>query len=162
MASIPSSSLSKPIISSKTCLVGSSRLAALAQQLRLYKHPPTFDDEEEERLEGSADKVVSQVGFVESATQVKSERFKPKRAAVLICLFEGEGGDLRVILTKRSSGLSTHSGLWHFPEYNWRIGCDVCIHVDDCLFYWISCEIIEVGCDHIYKVWFFGYMMIIQ
>ncbi|XP_017231888.1 nudix hydrolase 15, mitochondrial [Daucus carota subsp. sativus] len=110
MASMPSSSLSKPIISSKTCLVGSSRLAALAQQLRLYKHPPTFDDEEEERLEGSADKVVSQVGFVESATQVKSERFKPKRAAVLICLFEGEGGDLRVILTKRSSGLSTHSG----------------------------------------------------
>lgn len=94
--------------------MGSSRLAALAQQLRLYKHPPTFDDEEEERIEKSGDKVVSQVGFVESATSVKSEKFRPKRAAVLICLFEGECGDLRVILTKRSAGLSTHSGLWHF------------------------------------------------
>ncbi|KOM53709.1 hypothetical protein LR48_Vigan09g236800 [Vigna angularis] len=34
-----------------------------------------------------------------------------KRAAVLICLFEGGDGSLRVILTKRSSSLSTHSGL---------------------------------------------------
>ncbi|XP_052735673.1 nudix hydrolase 15, mitochondrial isoform X4 [Vigna angularis] len=33
-----------------------------------------------------------------------------KRAAVLICLFEGGDGSLRVILTKRSSSLSTHSG----------------------------------------------------
>ncbi|BAT87154.1 hypothetical protein VIGAN_05049600 [Vigna angularis var. angularis] len=32
-----------------------------------------------------------------------------KRAAVLICLFEGGDGSLRVILTKRSSSLSTHS-----------------------------------------------------
>lgn len=32
------------------------------------------------------------------------------RAAVLICLFEGEKGDLRVILTKRSSNMSSHSG----------------------------------------------------
>ncbi|XP_074359243.1 nudix hydrolase 22, chloroplastic-like [Apium graveolens] len=110
MSSIPSPSLSKTLTDPKSCLMGSSRLAALAQQLRLYKHPPTFDDEEEERIEKSGDKVVSQVGFVESATPVKSEKFRPKRAAVLICLFEGECGDLRVILTKRSSGLSTHSG----------------------------------------------------
>ncbi|KAF4398247.1 hypothetical protein G4B88_009863 [Cannabis sativa] len=34
----------------------------------------------------------------------------PKRAAVLVCIFQGDGGDLRVILTKRSSNLSTHSG----------------------------------------------------
>ncbi|XP_062095868.1 nudix hydrolase 15, mitochondrial-like [Humulus lupulus] len=34
----------------------------------------------------------------------------PKKAAVLVCIFEGDGGDLRVILTKRSSNLSTHSG----------------------------------------------------
>ena len=32
------------------------------------------------------------------------------RAAVLICIFEGKDGDLRVILTKRSSTLSSHSG----------------------------------------------------
>ncbi|EPS65445.1 nudix hydrolase 15, mitochondrial, partial [Genlisea aurea] len=39
-----------------------------------------------------------------------------KRAAVLICLFEGEeDGEIRVILTKRSSNLSTHSGEVSLP-----------------------------------------------
>ncbi|XP_057740713.1 nudix hydrolase 15, mitochondrial isoform X1 [Arachis stenosperma] len=33
-----------------------------------------------------------------------------KRAAVLICLFEGSDGNLRVILTLRASSLSRHSG----------------------------------------------------
>ena len=58
------------------------------------------------------------MGFVESATPIaqQSERFRPKRAAVLICLFEGDGGDLRVVLTKRSSRLSTHSG-WGKCKY---------------------------------------------
>lgn len=92
----------------------SERLTTLARQLRLYKPPPTFDqtDDEEQRVEESGGKVVSLVGFVESATPIASrpETFKPKRAAVLICLFEGDAGDLRVILTKRSSKLSTHSG----------------------------------------------------
>lgn len=93
---------------------------ALAQQLRLYKPPPTFDDtdtEEEQRVQESAGKVVSQVGFAESSTPIdtQSERFRPKRAAVLICLFEGNDGDLRVILTKRSSTLSTHSGEVSLP-----------------------------------------------
>ncbi|KAL0717391.1 hypothetical protein Bca4012_066713 [Brassica carinata] len=45
----------------------------------------------------SAWKVVSQVGFQESMTPVPKdpERFRPKRAAVLICIFEGDEGDLR-------------------------------------------------------------------
>jgi len=38
------------------------------------------------------------------------ELFRPRRAAVLVCLFQGAAGELRVILTKRSSSLSTHSG----------------------------------------------------
>ncbi|XP_045804240.1 nudix hydrolase 11-like [Trifolium pratense] len=33
-----------------------------------------------------------------------------KKAAVLICLFEGQDGNLRVILTQRASSLSTHAG----------------------------------------------------
>ncbi|KAG2685252.1 hypothetical protein I3760_10G116800 [Carya illinoinensis] len=45
----------------------------------------------------------------------KSERFRPKRAAVLVCLFEGDAGDLGVILTKRFSKLSTHSGEVSLP-----------------------------------------------
>ncbi|CAK9321082.1 unnamed protein product [Citrullus colocynthis] len=90
----------------------SKRLVALAQQLRLYKPPLLLDDIEEPSSEESNGKVVSQVGFPESATPISRdpERFRPKRAAVLICLFEGNDGDLRVILTKRSSRLSTHSG----------------------------------------------------
>lgn len=90
----------------------SQRLSSLAQQLRLYKPPPE-DEEEEQRIEDSAGKVVSQVGFVESVTsmaQQPAERFTPKRAAVLVCLFEGDDAEFRVILTKRSSKLSTHSG----------------------------------------------------
>lgn len=94
---------------------GLSRLAVLAQQLRLYKPPPSppglhGDDD--------GDKGVSQVGFPESVTSVGNEKFSPNRAAVLICLFEGKNDDgdgLRVILTKRSSGLSTHSGEVSLP-----------------------------------------------
>ncbi|XXG61494.1 hypothetical protein AAC387_Pa05g0092 [Persea americana] len=94
---------------------GSQRLRALAQQLRLYKPPPSppssDDDEEEEKRQESARKVVSQLGFAESAAPIPNPpKFTPKRAAVLICLFEGDAGDLRVILTKRSRNLSTHSG----------------------------------------------------
>lgn len=97
--------------------VGLSRkLTVLAQQLRLYTPPPPSDDddddddEEGQRIEESAGKVVSQVGFAESATQQPAEKFRPKRAAVLVCLFEGDDGEFRVILTKRSARLSTHSG----------------------------------------------------
>lgn len=107
-------SLSKLIVMDSSSS-GSQRLVALAQQLRLYKPPPTFEDMEEQSLEESGGKVVSQVGFAESATPIAQQdpqRIRPmtKKAAVLVCLFEGDAGDLRVILTKRSSRLSTHSG----------------------------------------------------
>ncbi|XP_024160084.1 nudix hydrolase 15, mitochondrial isoform X3 [Rosa chinensis] len=73
----------------------SPRLLALTHQLRLYKPPPLSwdDDSEEQRIEETAGKVVSQVGFAESKTPIgrDPETFRPKRAAVLICLFEGDG-----------------------------------------------------------------------
>lgn len=56
----------------------------LVQRLRLYKPKPVSDE-----------------------TQFQ---FSEKRAAVLVCIFQGNNGDLRVILTKRSSSLSSHSG----------------------------------------------------
>lgn len=97
----------------------SRRLLSLVQQLRLYRPPPEDDhDEEEQRIEDSVGKVVSQVGFAESVTamtQQPTQRFTPKRAAVLVCLFEGDDGEFRVILTKRSSRLSTHSGEVSLP-----------------------------------------------
>lgn len=103
---------SSTVASSKT-----QRLVALAQQLRLYKPPPPFDEMEEQQIQETAGKVVSQVGFQESVTPIVKdpERFRPKKAAVLICLFEGDAGDLRVILTKRSSRMSTHSGEISLP-----------------------------------------------
>ncbi|KAJ0735295.1 hypothetical protein HanPI659440_Chr11g0430531 [Helianthus annuus] len=72
----------------------SSRLAILAQQLRLYKPPDSDTDKVDQPPE-------------------KLQNPNPNnRAAVLICLFHGHNyGDdsLRVILTKRSSDLSAHS-----------------------------------------------------
>ncbi|CAN6444230.1 unnamed protein product [Victoria cruziana] len=38
-----------------------------------------------------------------------------RRAAVLVCLFEGHDGELRVILTKRSANLSSHPGEVSLP-----------------------------------------------
>ncbi|XP_045832986.1 nudix hydrolase 15, mitochondrial-like [Trifolium pratense] len=103
--------------SSNAIIGGSERLLALAHHLRLYKPPPPFaEDILEQSIEENGGKVVSQLGFPESATTIQNpEKFSPKKAAVLICLFEGDAGDLRVILTKRSSKLSTHSGEVSLP-----------------------------------------------
>ncbi|KAJ0946603.1 putative NUDIX hydrolase domain-containing protein [Helianthus annuus] len=74
------------------------RLAGLAQQLRIYKVPVAADDDDDD------------------AVGQPSEGFRPKKAVVLICLFEQNNNEgIRVILTKRSSRLSTHSGEVAFP-----------------------------------------------
>ncbi|KAK4787947.1 hypothetical protein SAY86_019266 [Trapa natans] len=100
----------------------SQRFLALTQQLRLYKPPASFDDFEEQQIEEASGDVVSQVRIPESRTPISKDinRFRPKRAAVLICLFEGDAGDLRVILTKRSSTLSTHPGEVALPGGKWE------------------------------------------
>ncbi|KAG2683899.1 hypothetical protein I3760_10G055700 [Carya illinoinensis] len=110
--SVPAIDPLSKLMDASSSFGGSRRLAALAQQLRLYKAPPTLEDINEQCLEETAEKVVSQVGFPESTTPIAQdpESFRPKRAAVLVCLFEGDAGDLRVVLTKRSARLSTHSG----------------------------------------------------
>ncbi|XP_044957171.1 nudix hydrolase 15, mitochondrial-like isoform X2 [Hordeum vulgare subsp. vulgare] len=46
-----------------------------------------------------------------AATPAAANLFQPRRAAVLVCLFQDAAGELRVLLTKRASSLSTHSGL---------------------------------------------------
>ncbi|KAK1284887.1 hypothetical protein QJS10_CPB20g01961 [Acorus calamus] len=106
----------------------SDRLRRLAQQLRLYKPPPSppssSDDESDgvsaaAAIGGGGNRSIPGMGVPESAattiTRSKVTRFRPKRAAVLICLYEGESGEFRVILTKRSSNLSTHSGEVSLP-----------------------------------------------
>ncbi|KAL6991171.1 hypothetical protein U1Q18_009290 [Sarracenia purpurea var. burkii] len=103
----------------------SQRLTDLAQQLRLFKPlcPPAAADNhrtEDPTAQAIAGKLVRRQDPAAmnagSATNPIAKlpdqrtRSAAKRAAVLICLFEDEKGDLRVILTKRSSTLSTHSG----------------------------------------------------
>jgi hypothetical protein len=43
-----------------------------------------------------------------------------RRASVLVGLFEGAAGELRVILTRRAGRLSSHSGL-HFCPSLWQL-----------------------------------------
>ncbi|KAI4371027.1 hypothetical protein MLD38_019304 [Melastoma candidum] len=100
-----------------------NKLLALAYQLRLREpRPESIGDEEVEQSGGR--NVVSRAGSAESALKVATSslkggggeaRFRPKRAAVLVCLFEGEEGEFRVILTKRASRLSIHSGEVSLP-----------------------------------------------
>lgn len=68
------------------------RLETLAQELRVYKEKQY----EIPRSEGEP-------------TSQDANLSLTKRAAVLVCIFEGDDGDLRVILTKRSSTLSLNS-----------------------------------------------------
>ncbi|KAI9197588.1 hypothetical protein LWI28_001191 [Acer negundo] len=69
---------------------GSETLKTLARQLGLHKQKQKQNHE---------------------IPKTRSTSSTNKRAAVLVCIFQGEvAGDLRVILTKRSSTLSSHSG----------------------------------------------------
>lgn len=92
----------------------------LSQQLRLYKPPQsgTLDDDNINKGEETQGVSNSQLGFYPKSNNTNFNN--RNRAAVLVCLFQGRTSDendddLRVILTKRSSGLSTHSGIL-FPS----------------------------------------------
>ncbi|KAA8515161.1 hypothetical protein F0562_018339 [Nyssa sinensis] len=101
----------------------SQRLMNLAQQLRRYKPLSQINgtdnqnSTEDPRVQVNAGEVVPQQLCLkaESVTNPIAKRLIPNRAAVLICLFEDDKGDLRVILTKRSSTLSSHSGEVSLP-----------------------------------------------
>ncbi|XP_024521645.1 nudix hydrolase 22, chloroplastic isoform X2 [Selaginella moellendorffii] len=54
-------------------------------------------------------RAVEQLRLYKAAELLIDDQIAPKRAAVLICLFEA-AGEIRVILTKRAVSLSTHSG----------------------------------------------------
>ena len=68
------------------------RLESLAQQFRLHKPSP--------------------IPVPDGTNSTQQTLGSNKRAAVLVCLFQDPYGDLRVILTKRASNLSTHSGTY--------------------------------------------------
>ncbi|WOL08261.1 nudix hydrolase 15, mitochondrial-like isoform X1 [Canna indica] len=102
---------------------GGYRLQVIAQQLRLYHPAPGYSSSSPADADGD-DAVLDDRGKVfstmalphSSASAVLLRRPPdPKPAAVLICLFEDDSGDLRVLLTKRSSNLSSHSGEVSLP-----------------------------------------------
>ncbi|CAI9760166.1 unnamed protein product [Fraxinus pennsylvanica] len=89
----------------------SQKLRILAERLRNYKSDPTFDTiNDKTPTNPRIQDPIQTSESVNNPYAIPSERIETNRAAVLICLFEGEKGDLRVILTKRSSTLSSHSG----------------------------------------------------
>ncbi|XP_050384610.1 nudix hydrolase 15, mitochondrial-like [Argentina anserina] len=77
--------------------LGSENFQRLAKQLQCYR-PPKLIDEMEENIEH---------GITEEPSCVT---IRERRAAVLICIFEGPEGELRVILTRRSMNLASHPG----------------------------------------------------
>ncbi|GJN16436.1 hypothetical protein PR202_gb03424 [Eleusine coracana subsp. coracana] len=72
-------------------------MEALIRRLRLHRPGPSPYDP-------------SPAVTPSTAASAAAELFRPRRAAVLVCLFRSNSGELRVLLTKRSSSLSTHSG----------------------------------------------------
>ncbi|KAB1224466.1 Nudix hydrolase 15, mitochondrial [Morella rubra] len=77
----------------------------LAEQLQVHR---------ENEVEKNSCSIISDFGVIDSVSvqndQSTSFNRRKRRAAVLICLFEGQDGELRVILTKRSMKLSTYPG----------------------------------------------------
>ncbi|XP_060202545.1 nudix hydrolase 11-like isoform X2 [Lycium barbarum] len=101
----------------------SESLVKLAERLRLYNpnnnHPSlsssNFFNTHSQNQECTVNEVVSKEQelkpeFGTDPINSSSSNSRRARAAVLVCLFEDQQGHLRVILTKRASTLSTHSG----------------------------------------------------
>ncbi|GAA0141807.1 phosphatase [Lithospermum erythrorhizon] len=92
---------------------GSSSLLKLAERLRHYKpiDQQIESSSHDQNLIGS--ERIDCDGQVIIVTS--NDKSTSGRAAVLVCLFEDQHGDIRVILTKRSSNLSSHSGEVSLP-----------------------------------------------
>lgn len=95
----------------------SETLVRLSQRLRLLK-PNHHDHISNYHTD------VKDSNTQNSARELIPQEINLSIAAVLICLFEGEKGDLRVILTRRSSTMSSHSGEVALPGGK-RYACDL-------------------------------------
>ncbi|EXB52398.1 Nudix hydrolase 22 [Morus notabilis] len=81
---------------------GSQTLQRIARQLQFYK-PPKLDREDQKDVgRGPIYAINEQLSACAD--------WRKRKAAVLICLFEGPQGELRVILTKRSMKLLSYPG----------------------------------------------------
>lgn len=94
---------------------GSKTLGFLAKKLQLYNYKPPYVNEEPadngaETISISEKKSVAGAAIMDDLSCHSVKLCREKRAAVLVCLFEGDEGEVRVILTKRSMKLSSHPG----------------------------------------------------
>lgn len=88
---------------------GTPTLKILADHLRHYRAPASSWAPADDETCGGVTSSVGMPTSIASANDIKASP-KSKRAAVLLCLFQGAEGELRVILTKRAGSLSSHSG----------------------------------------------------
>ncbi|XP_058075757.1 nudix hydrolase 15, mitochondrial-like [Magnolia sinica] len=93
---------------------GNQRLQSLSEQLRSYNSVGTPWPVAKQEADENDGRVVLHQSVNESTAERShisdGDRSRERRAAVLICLFEGDQGELRVILTQRSYNLTTHPG----------------------------------------------------
>lgn len=88
---------------------GGANLKVLADRLRHYRAPASSWAPADSETQGGVTSSVGMPTSVANANDIKGSPMS-KRAAVLLCLFQGDEGELRVILTKRAGSLSSHSG----------------------------------------------------
>ncbi|XP_052173633.1 nudix hydrolase 15, mitochondrial-like [Diospyros lotus] len=95
--------------------VGCRKLQSLAKRLRCYRPTTSCSFNMSRQIENHenilntsdhSDRAVNSSSTITNKPAASIER----RAAVLICLFQGTAGELRVILTKRSMNLYSHPG----------------------------------------------------
>ncbi|CAI9087327.1 OLC1v1021376C1 [Oldenlandia corymbosa var. corymbosa] len=91
----------------------SQKLSELAERLRRYQPLNHYSQNPEPRINDHSEILQRKDSIsegMENPNISQTSKVKSNKAAVLICLFEGSSGEIRVILTKRSSTLSSHPG----------------------------------------------------
>lgn len=108
--SVPSTCMETDMAFSTEDVYGSSTLQKLAKQLQ-FSTPIGFRQVDKQFGEATGSKHEQKdSSSAEENDNLSFLNWRKTRAAVLICLFEGHEGELRVILTKRSMKLSSHPG----------------------------------------------------
>lgn len=105
--------------------VASDSLHELANRLLLYELPLGLEVDHDEKSSNLFSNDQPQ-GAQDDDCCCPIKPRRKRRAAVLVCLFEGHGGELRVILTKRSMKLSSYPGIYAFSA-SYRLLIIICL-----------------------------------
>lgn len=97
---------------------GSQTLQRIARQLQFYK-PPKLDREDQKDVGRGPIYAINGTKTAGNEQLSACADWRKRKAAVLICLFEGPQGELRVILTKRSMKLLSYPGMCVTNIFYW-------------------------------------------